>query len=216
MVLEKTLESPLDCKEIQLANPKGNQSWIFIGRTEAKAEAPILWPPDVKTQLIGKDPDVGKDEGRGRRGWQNEMVRGHHGLNGHEFDPTQGDSEGQGDLECCSPWGQKESDTTDQLKNNEWEDYSRYLGEGVEISRNSATTRFLSLMASLGTVRLCPAHMPPVSESLVSFHYVSRDFKCCCQLTLQERMEGVRFCHCACLNLLPCTTFQMWCMFLQS
>ena len=107
VVLKKILESPLDCKEFKPVNPKGNQSWIFIGRTDAEAEAPILWLPDVKSQLIGKDPDVGKDEGRGRRGWQNEMVRGHHRLNGHEFDPTQGDSEGQGDLECCSPWGRK-------------------------------------------------------------------------------------------------------------
>ena len=95
VVLEKILESPLDCKEIKPVNPKGNKSWILIGRTDAKPEAPILWPPDVKRQLIGKDSDVGKDEGRGRRGRQNEMVRWHHWLNGHEFDPTQGDSEGQ-------------------------------------------------------------------------------------------------------------------------
>ena len=88
VVLEKTLESLLDCKGIKSVSPKGNQSWIFIGRTEA--EAPILWPPDVKSWLIGKDPDAGKIEGRRRRGWQEEMVGWHHRLNGHEFEQAPG------------------------------------------------------------------------------------------------------------------------------
>ena len=108
MVLEKTLESPLDCKEIKPVNPKGNQSWIFIGRTaaEAEAEAPVLWPPDVKSQLIGKDPDPGKDWGQEEKGaTEDEMVGWHHRRNGHEFEQTPGDSEGQGSLVCCSPWG---------------------------------------------------------------------------------------------------------------
>ena len=95
MVLEKTLESPLDNKEIKSVSPNGNQPWIFIGRTDAEAKAPILWPPDVKNQLIGKDPD---DE----KGWgqeaEDEMVGWHHWLNGHEFEQTPGDSEGQGSL----------------------------------------------------------------------------------------------------------------------
>ena len=106
--LEKTLESPLDCKEIQPVNPRGNESWVFIGRTNAEAEAPILWPPDAKSWLTGRDPDAGK-EGRMRRGWQDGMVGWHHRLNGHEFEQTLGDGEGQGSLACCSSRGRKES-----------------------------------------------------------------------------------------------------------
>ena len=87
VVLEKTLESPLDCKEIQTVNPKGNQSWIFIGRTDAEAEAPVIWPPDAKNWLIGKDPDAGKDWGQKEKGTtEDEMVGWHHSLNGHEFE----------------------------------------------------------------------------------------------------------------------------------
>ena len=86
MVLEKTPESPLDCKEIQPVHPKGNQSWIFIGRTDAETETSILWPPDVKNRLIGKDPDAGKDCGQEEKGMtEDEMVEWHHQLNGHEF-----------------------------------------------------------------------------------------------------------------------------------
>ena len=110
MVLEKTLESPLDCKEIKPVNPKGNQPWIFIGRTDA--EAPILQPPDAKSRLIGKDPDAGKDWGQEKRATEDEMVGWHNRLNGHEFVQIPGNSEGQGILMCCSLWGWKESDTT--------------------------------------------------------------------------------------------------------
>ena len=102
VVLEKTLESPLDCKEIKPVNPKGNQSWIFIGRTDA--EAPILWPSDSKRQLIGKDPDAGKDWGQEKGTTEDEMVRWHHWLNAHEFEQTLGDGEGQGSLACYSVW----------------------------------------------------------------------------------------------------------------
>ena len=105
VVLEKTLESPLDCKVIQRVHPKGNQSWIFIGRTET--ESPILWPPDGKSQLIGKDPEAGKDWRQEEKGsTEDEMVGWHHQLNEHEFKQTLGDSEGQGSLACCSPWNQ--------------------------------------------------------------------------------------------------------------
>ena len=111
VVLEKTLESLLDCKEIKTFNPKGNQPWIFIGRTEA--EALILWPPDVKNQLIGKDPDAGKDWGQEEKEvTEHEMVGWHHWLNGHEFEQTWGDSEGQGSLAHCSSWGHKKPNTT--------------------------------------------------------------------------------------------------------
>ena len=101
VVLEKTLESPLDCKEIQPVNPKGNQSWIFIGRTDAEGEAPILWPPDAKSWLVRKDPDAGKDGRQEEKGTkENEMVGWLHWLNGHEFEQAPGDGEGQGSLEC--------------------------------------------------------------------------------------------------------------------
>ena len=106
----------VDCKEIKPVNPKGNQSWIFIGRTDAEAEAPILWPPDVKNWLIGKDPDAGKDWRREEKGMtEHEMAGWHHWLNGHEFEWTQGIGDGQGGLECCNSWGRKQSDTTEWL-----------------------------------------------------------------------------------------------------
>ena len=116
VVLEKTLESPLDCKEIQPVHPKGDQSWMLIGRTDAEAETPILWPPDAKSWLIGKDPDARKDWGQEEKGTtEDEMVRWHHQLNGHGFmwAPRVGD--GQEGLACCSSWGGKESDTTEWL-----------------------------------------------------------------------------------------------------
>ena len=120
MVLEETLESPLDCKEIQPVNPKGNGSWIFIGRTDAEAEAPILSPPDVKSWLIRKDPDAWKDWRQEEKGTtEDEMVGWHHRLDGLEFEQAPGDGEGQWSLACCSPWGCKELDTTERLNNNE-------------------------------------------------------------------------------------------------
>ena len=110
-VVLKTLESPLDNKEIQPVNPKRNQSWIFTGRSEA--EAPILWPPGLKSQLIGKDPVAGKDWGQVEKGTtEDEVVEWHHWLNRHELEQTLGDSEGQGSLMFCSPWGHKELDMT--------------------------------------------------------------------------------------------------------
>ena len=116
MVLEKILESPLGCKEIKLVHPKGNQSWIFIGRTEAEAEILILWPPDVKNWLIWNDPDAGKDWRPEEKGMtEDEMAGWHHRLNELEFEWTSGVGDGQGSLACWSPWGCKESDTTEQL-----------------------------------------------------------------------------------------------------
>ena len=104
----RTLESPVDCKEIKPANPKGNQPWIFNGRSEAEAKAPTLWPPDVKNWLIGKDPDAGKDCGQEEKGTtEDEMIQYHHRLNRDEFEQSLGDSKGQGSLVCCSPWGWK-------------------------------------------------------------------------------------------------------------
>ena len=116
VVLEKTLESPLDCKEIQPVHLKGDQSWAFIGRTDAEAETPIFWPPDAKNWLSGKDPDAGKDWRQEETGTtENEMVGWHHRLSGHEFEQTLGVGDGQGNLVCCSPLGLKESDITKRL-----------------------------------------------------------------------------------------------------
>ena len=118
MLEKKTLESPLDIEEIKLVNPKWNQPWILIGRTDAEVEAPTLWSLHVKSCLIGKDPDAGKDWRQEEKGvTEDEMVRWHHWLNGHEFEQTPGDSKGQGSLVCCSPWGHKELDATERLNN---------------------------------------------------------------------------------------------------
>ena len=116
VVLEKTLESPLDCKEIQPVHPKEDQSWVFIGRTDAKAETLILWTSDAKSWLIGKDPDAWRDWGQEEMGMiENEMAGWHHWLDGHEFEWTPGVGDGQGGLACCDSWGLKESDTTEWL-----------------------------------------------------------------------------------------------------
>ena len=121
VVLEKTLESPLNFKEIQPVHPKGNQPWIFIGRTHAEAEAPILWPPDVKNWLFRKDSDAGKDWGLEEKGTkEDEMVGWHHRLNGHAFDQALRVGDGQGSLVWCSPWGCKELDTTERLNWRSW------------------------------------------------------------------------------------------------
>ena len=116
-IKKKILGSPLDSKEIKLVNLKRNQPWIFIGRTTAEAEAPILWPPDAKSWLIGKDPDAGKDWGQEKGMTEDEMTGWHHWLNGHEFEQTLGDREGQRSLVCCSPWSRKEPDRGEQLNN---------------------------------------------------------------------------------------------------
>ena len=113
VVLEKTLESPLDCKKIQPVCPKGEQSWVFIGRTDVEAETPILWPPDAKSWFTWKDPGAGKDWGREEEGMtEDEMVGWHHQLNGHEFGQTPRVGDEQGSLVYCGSWGRKESDTT--------------------------------------------------------------------------------------------------------
>ena len=123
-MLEKTLESPLDCKDIQPVDPKEDQSWIFIGRTDVEAETPIHCLLDVKNWLIWKDPDAGKDWGKEEKGaTEDEVVGWHHQLNGHEFEQALGVGDGQGSLVCSSPWGHKESDTT------EWLNWMTYFGK---------------------------------------------------------------------------------------
>ena len=112
-------EDSRDCQEIKPVNPKGNQSWIFIGRTDAKAESWIFWPADVKNWLIGRDPDAGKDWRQEEKGTpEDEMVGWHLWLNGHGFEKAPGDDEGQQSLACCCPWGHKESDKAEQLDSN--------------------------------------------------------------------------------------------------
>ena len=128
MVLEKTLENPLNCKEIQPVHPKGHQSWVFIGRTDAEAETPILWPPHAKSRLIGKDPDAGRDWGQEAKGTtEDEMAGWHHWLNGHGFKWTLGVDDGQGGLAYGGSWGHKESDMTEGL--NWTEHIYKYIRE---------------------------------------------------------------------------------------
>ena len=123
VVLEKTLESPLDCKEIQPVHPEGDQPWDYFGRNDAEAEAPVLWPPNAKSWLIGKDSDAGRDWGQEEK-WltKDEMAGWHHGLDGHESEWTQGDDGGQGGLAWCDSWGHKELDETEWLNWTELKD----------------------------------------------------------------------------------------------
>ena len=141
VVLERTLESPLDCKEIKPDTPKGNQSWIFIGRTDAEAETAVFWPPVAKNWLLGSDPDSGKDWRQEEKGTtEDEMVWWHHRLDGHEFEQAPEVGEGQGGPACCSPWGHKESDTTEWLSWTDntslhfwgWQKY--FLGPVLDLS----------------------------------------------------------------------------------
>ena len=129
VVLEKTLESPLDSKEIQPVHHKGNQSWIIIGRTDAEAETPILYLPHVNSWLTGKDPDAWRDRGQEEKGMtEDEMVGWYHRLNGHEFEQALRAGDGQGSLACCSPWGGKESDMTERLNWTEiYTQFTTYL-----------------------------------------------------------------------------------------
>ena len=127
VVLEKTLESPLNCKEIQPIHPKGDQFWMFIGGTDVEAESPVLWPPGAKSWLIWKDSDAGRDWGQEEKGTtEDEMAGWHHQLGGHEFEWTPGVGDEQGGLVCCDSWGHKESDTTEWLNWTEACNYSRF------------------------------------------------------------------------------------------
>ena len=149
----ETLESPLDCQEMQPVHPKGNQSWILIGRTDAEAETPILWPPDMKNWLTRKDPDAGKDWRQGEKGTtEDEIVEWHHWLNEHEFEQAPGVGDGQGSLKSCSPWGCKESDMTEWLN---WTEDLRVLS-----SQKNYFKYYCCLVAKscLTLVRLHEAH----------------------------------------------------------
>ena len=148
VVLEKTLESSLDGRKVKPVNPKGNQSWIFVGGTNG--EALILWPPNAKNCLIGKDPDAGKDWRQGEKGMTvDELVGWHHQLNGRKFEQAPGVGDGQESLMCCSPWGFKESDTTEQLN---WTELLEKCISKLQLDINSQQSEWSS--KSLQTVIL--------------------------------------------------------------
>ena len=142
VVLKKTLESPLDCREIQPVHSEGDQPWDFFGRNDAKAETPELWPPHAKSWLIGKDSDAGRDWGQEEKGMtEDEMAGWHHGLDGHESEWTPGDGDGQGGLACCDSWGLKESDTTEQLN---WTELN-HMPRAISATMTSRLTTPMSL-----------------------------------------------------------------------
>ena len=155
VVLEETLESPLDRKEIQPVSLKGNQPWIFIGRTDVEAETPILWPPDAKSWLIGKDPDAGKVWGQEEKGTtEDEVVGWHHWLDGHGFGYTLGVGDGQGGLVCCSSWVRKESDMTEWLN---WTELSVKWSISCHINKQDVTVFQPSKREFLSPGRTMPA-----------------------------------------------------------
>ena len=164
-VLEKTLESPLDCKEIQPVHSKGDQPWVFIRRTDAKAETPVSWPPHTKSWLIGKDSDAGRDWGQEEKGMtEDEMAGWHHWLDGHEFGWTLGVVDGQGGLVCCNSWGCKESDMTEHLN---WTDLS--LSKEKEkfiyfIDKQEVTTWSLAPQLNSYGYRAAEHHLPQCSH----------------------------------------------------
>ena len=163
-VLEKTLESPLACKDIKPVNPKGNQSWIFIGRTDAKAETPVLWPPHAKSWLIGKDSGAGKDwrqEEKGTTG--DEMVGWHRRLDGHEFEQAPGVGDGQGSLACCSPWGRKEPHMTEQLN---WTEQPEGSSTGMPQARQGTEQENIPTCQQTGYFKSSWAHSCSLNTTL--------------------------------------------------
>ena len=139
----RRLKSPLACKEIQPVHPKGDQSWVFIGRTDGEAETPVLWPPHAKSWLIGKDSDAGRDWGQEEKGMtEDEMAGWHHWLDGCEFEWTLGAGDGKGGLACYNSWGRKESDTTERLN------WAEYLKTGLLCFFSSSEISFLAFLYS--------------------------------------------------------------------
>ena len=173
-VLEKTLESPLDCNESQPVHPKAGQSWVFTGRTDVEAETPILWPPDAKSWLIWKDPDAGKDWGQDEKGTtEDEIVGWHHRLNGHGFGWTLGVGDGLGSLACCCSWGRKESDKTEWLNWTEQPKINRF--------KNFYNWRIIALQ---NFVVFCQtsARISPLKHVIIKIKEYTRD---CIDHTLQ-------------------------------
>ena len=166
-MLEKTLESPLDSKEIQPVHPKGNQSWIFIGRTDAEAETPILWPPVVKNWLTGKDPDAGNNWRQKKGMTEDEMVGWHHQLDGHELEQAPGVGDGQGSLVCCNSWGCKESDTTERLN------WTSVCQVSLSITNWWSLTKLMSIESVMPSNDLILCHplflLPPIFPNIRVF-----------------------------------------------
>jgi len=167
VVLEKTLENPLDCKEIQPVHPKGDQSWVFIGRTDVEAETPILWPPDAKSWLIWKDPDAGKDWGQEKGTTEDEMVGWHHWLDWHGFGWTPGVGYGQGFLVCCSSWGRKKSDMTEWLNWTELTSIHDYW-KTIALTRHTFVGKVMSLLFNMLS-RLVITFLPRSKHLLISW-----------------------------------------------
>ena len=168
VMLEKTLESPLDCKEVQQVHPKEDRPWVFTGRTDVEAETPILWPPHAKSWLIGKDPDAGKDWGQEVKGTtEDEMVGRHLWLDGHGCGWTLGVGDGQGVLACCDSWGRKESDTTKQVN---WTELTSIHGywENHSLTRWTFVSKIMSLVFNMLS-RLVIAFLPRNKHLLISW-----------------------------------------------
>ena len=164
VVLEKTLESPLDCKEFQPVHSEGDQSWVFFGRNDAKAETPVLWPPQAKGWLIGKDSDAGRDWGQEEKGTtEDEMAGWHHQLNGRESGWTPGDGDGQVGLACCDLWGCKESDWTERLN---WTELKCYYTYGSEHNLDGLGTK------NTGRIHLTLHVLRHQSQSYSSTHFL--------------------------------------------
>ena len=168
-----------DCKEIKPVHPRGNQPWIFIGRTDAEAETPILCPPDEKNWLIGKDPDAGEDWRQEEKEMtEDETVGWHHWLNGHEFEKAPWYGEGQGSLACCSPWGRKESGTNEQLNNSNNErresyPFSKVKSQKTTVSEPSSLTLWLLKKCGLGTATLICLYTFSFGIEFLQFLYLN-------------------------------------------
>ena len=174
VVLEKTLENPLDCKEIQPVHSKGDQSCVFFGRNDATAETPVLWPPHVKSWLIGKDSDAGRDWGQEEKGTtEDEMAGWRHWLDGREFEWTLGDGDGQGGLACCDSWGCKELDTTERWIWSDliWKSFSKrnqmtWICHWAILNRSSWLKFLLMILLLLLTILFS---ILPASRSVVPY-----------------------------------------------
>ena len=173
VVLEKTLESPLDCKEIQPVHSKGDQYWVFFGRTDAKAETPVLWPPHAKSWLIGEDFNAGRDWGQEEKGTtEDEMAGWHHWLNRRDSEWTPGVGDGQGGLACCDSWGRKESDTTEWLNWSELVSCWRW-SRGIQLQWEASEAPFR--VQTTGNITLLLVLTEYVTQPAYSSLYPSRD-----------------------------------------
>ena len=195
VVLEKTLEGPLDCKEVQPVHSEGDQPWDFFGRNDAKAETLVLWPPHVKSWLIGKDSDAGRDWGQEKMGMtKDEMAGWHHGLNRRESEWTLGDGDGQGGLACCDSWGRKEWDTTEGLH---WTELIGLKNPGTKYSaattveKSRSSKLCINFAQTWPTLELCTAQSP----SILRLKELDWDFKIWDWLSAIQDESSSEDCH---------------------